>query len=432
MNAVWIRKQNMKMKNNRQHRLHLNISSGLSYALLAILICFSSASYAVSTFVLGNIAPDGLKIGSGPTSDGSEQKIYASAPTVVFSRTPSLAPANVLINWDSSHGSSAKNASALYCTQIETGTGNGLSIQSSYVSAGSYGGVEIFKTNITGLYFSMELRSFSTANEATVTPTRLNITSGIAHQALKLAPVSTSFCARTNKTGGINYGSNGGLGFYMSITFYTDQTYTPGPSSVSLLKTDSYDFRIWNENPGSGIKSYHVNYTVDISSVVVNEPTCSTQPVASGNSVNGTTVDLGTYSPNDIIKGAAPVPFAIKLAGCKGLRNINVTLTTTTMAHSPTMLGNILTQNNATGVGVEISGAANSYSSQMVMLPNDTTSIYNDQRDTSSDNNIYGNGESGTTQSHTLNFLATLKRDGTQQIGSGHFKANGIFTIDYP
>ncbi|WP_407201891.1 hypothetical protein [Citrobacter werkmanii] len=68
----------------------------------------------------------------------------------------------------------------------------------------------------------------------------------------------------------------------------------------------------------------------------------------------------------------------------------------------------------------------------MVMIPNDPTSVYNDQRDTSGDDNIYGSSENGKVQSQTLNFLATLKRDGTQSIGSGNFKANGVFTIDYP
>ena len=151
-----------------------------------------------------------------------------------------------------------------------------------------------------------------------------------------------------------------------------------------------------------------------------------------GSSVNGTTVNLGSYSPNQIIRGAAAVPFAINLAGCRGLRNINVTLTTTALASNRTMLGNILTMNQATGVGVEISGVANGYSPQMVLLPNDTTSVYSEQRDTSGDDNIYGTSENGKNQSLTLNFLATLKRDGNQKIGSGNFKANGIFTLDYP
>lgn len=93
--------------------------------------------------------------------------------------------------------------------------------------------------------------------------------------------------------------------------------------------------RFWNENVGAGIKSYYLNATFDISAVTVAEPTCTTQPVASGSSVSGTTVDLGHYSPNDIINGATAVPFSIKLAGCRGLRNINVTLTSTTVAKTP-------------------------------------------------------------------------------------------------
>lgn len=417
------------MKKNLQHGPWHTIFIRFFSILLTAFAFFSPSSYAVKTYVLGNSS--GItKTGSGPTADGSTKIRYSSAPTVIFSRTSELAPANVVLNWDSAHGT-ISYANGLYCTQINTGTENGLSVESSYVSAGSYGGVEIFKTNTTGLYFSLQLRSFSTNNQATVTPNPLEIISGTAHQALKLTPSST-FCDSTNKMGTVNYAVSSGLGFYSKITFYTDQTYTPGPSSISLLKTADYDLRIWNENPGSGIKSYYLNVTYDISSVVVSEPTCTTQPVASGNSVNGTTVDLGHYSPNDIINGVPAVPFSIKLAGCKGLRNINVTLSTTTLARTPTMLGNILTSNHATGVGVEISGAANSYSAQMVMIPNDTTSIYNDQRDTSNDVNIYGSGEKGTTQSHTLNFLATLKRDGSAQIGSGNFKANGIFTIDYP
>ena len=207
-----------------------------------------------------------------------------------------------------------------------------------------------------------------------------------------------------------NYYTWGGLGFYAAITFYTDQTYTPSSSTISLLKTGNYHVRIWNENPGAGITGYYQNVTFDISAVTVAEPTCTTQPVASGSSVSGTTVNLGSYSPNDI----------------------NVTLASTTVATDTTLLGNMLTLNHATGVGLEIRGAANNYSPQTLMIPNESTSVYNDQRNTSGDDNIYGASENGKVQTHTLNFLATLKRDSNQKIGSGNFKANGIFTIDYP
>ncbi len=399
--------------------------------LLTIVSFSPAASYAEShIFVLGN-GEHNYEYG-GPVQDGVLNITYPSGRTVYFSRTNEMAPANVTINWNNNHGSSS-GSNGLYCYVSDQGqstTGN-LSIESGFVSAGSYGGVDIFKTNITGLYFSITLRSFTSYVLHVSNPT-LPIQNGIMHNVLSVTAGSGNGCQGPDTSGPGNYYTWGGLAFYSAITFYTDQTYTPGTSKITLLKNGDYHLRIWNENPEYGVKNYYENITYDISAVTVAEPTCTTQPVASGSSVSGTTVDLGHYSPNDIINGATAVPFSIKLAGCRGLRNINVTLTSTTVAKTPTLLGNILTSNKATGVGLEISGAANSYSQQMVMIPNDTTSIYNDQRDTSSDDNIYGSSENGVVQSQTLNFLATLKRDGTQQIGSGNFKANGIFTIDYP
>lgn len=398
--------------------------------LLALLLIVSPDSYAVKTYVVGNHANKSKTNDTGPTGAGLITMQYLSKPMVIFSRTSTLTPANVTLNWDSSHGSRISNDS-VYCTRSSTGTGNGLSIESGFISAGSYGGIDIFKTNITGLYFSIALRSFSSDIDYKGTSTNIQIKNGILHNALNFTD-QTGYCDLTNTTGNVNYATPAGIGFYTKIIFYTDQTYTPGSSSISLLKSGAYHLRIWNENPGAGIASNYDNITYDISSVMISEPTCSTQPVASGSSVSGTTVNLGNYSPNDIINGATAVPFAIKLAGCKGLRNINVTLSSTTVATDATLLGNILTLNHATGVGLEIRGTANNYSAETLMIPNESTSVYNDQRNTSSDNNIYGTSEAGKTQTHELKFLATLKRDSNQKIGSGNFKANGIFTLDYP
>ncbi|MBA3225415.1 fimbrial protein [Salmonella bongori] len=417
----------MQYRKNKERQATFSV---ILSTLLAISVFLPATSYAqTDTFVLGN-GEKNYEYG-GPTSDGTNELIYPGGRTVYFSRTNELSPANVTINWNGSHGSATAN-NGLYCYYTEEGqrTTGTLSVESGLVSAGSYGGVDIFKTNITGLYFSLTLRSFGSYNVSVSSP-NLQIQNGIMHNVISVSD-SGSSCKGPDKSGPGNYYTWGGLGFYAAITFYTDQTYTPSSSKITLLKNGNYHVRFWNENAGADIKSYYLNATFDISAITVAEPTCTTQPVASGGSVSGTTVDLGSYSPNDIIKGVSAVPFSIKLAGCKGLRNINVTLTSTTVASSPTLLGNILTSNHATGVGVEISGAANNYHSQMVMIPNDTTSVYNDQRDTSSDDNIYGTSENGQVQSQTLNFLATLKRDGNQKIGSGNFKANGIFTFDYP
>lgn len=418
----------MQYHKNRKHQI--TFLSAL-FSLLTMSVFMPTTAYSqTDTFVLGN-AEKNYEY-EGPVSDGTYVRTYPGGRTVYFSRTNELAPANVAINWNGDHGNATANNS-LYCYVSDQGqsTSGSLSIESGLVSAGSYGGVDIFKTNIPGLYYSLKIYGLN-SYVLNVGPSELMIRDGIMHNAISVNDNGGGGCKGPDTSGPGNYYVWGGISFYATLTFYTDQTYTPGSSAITLLKNGDYHFRIWNENVPPGIKSYYMNVTFDVSAVTIAEPTCTTQPVASGSSVNGTTVNLGSYSPNDIINGVTPVPFSIKLAGCRGLRNINVTLSTTTLAGTPTMLGNMLSSNRATGVGVEISGAANNYSSQMVMIPNDTTSIYNDQRDTSADDNIYGDKENGTVQSQTLNFLATLKRDGTQQIGAGNFKANGVFTIDYP
>ncbi|HCL5349328.1 TPA: fimbrial protein [Salmonella enterica subsp. salamae serovar [1],40:z35:e,n,x,z15] len=418
----------MQYSKNKGHQTALSI---ILSTLLIIAAFFPAAGSAqTDTFVLGNRMENWQY--SGPSRDGTSKFSYPSGRTVYFSRTNELAPANVTINWNSSHGSASLDA-GLFCYVSEQGqsTTGALSIESGFVSAGSYGGVDIFKTNIPGLYFSLKLRSFG-SYVLNVHGPETAIQNGIIHNVISVNAGDGKGCEGPDTAGPGNYYTWGGLSFYAAITFYTDQTYTPGTSKITLLKNGDYHVRIWNENPGEATNSYYQNVTFDISSVTVAEPTCSTQPVVSGSSVSGSTVDLGHYSPNDIIKGAAAVPFAINLAGCKGLRNIDVTLSSTTVASDPTMLGNILSSNKATGIGLEIAGAANKASTQTVMIPNDTSSVYHDQRDTSGDDNIYGSSENGKVQTHTLNFLATLKRDGNQSIGSGNFKATGTFTINYP
>lgn len=151
--------------------------------LLVILLSFPAAGYAqTDTFVLGN-GEHNYEYG-GPSSDGTNQLIYPSGRTVYFSRTNALAPANVTINWNGAHGSSSANNS-LYCYVSDQGqsTTGTLSVESGLVSAGSYGGVDIFKTNITGLYFSLELRSFSSYSLKVSAP-NLQIQNGIMHNVI--------------------------------------------------------------------------------------------------------------------------------------------------------------------------------------------------------------------------------------------------------
>ncbi|WP_233929077.1 fimbrial protein [Escherichia albertii] len=100
---------------------------------------------------------------------------------------------------------------------------------------------------------------------------------------------------------------------------------------------------------------------------------------------------------------------------------------------SASLLGNSLTADAAAGVGVEITGASNSHFPEMVLLPNDYSSVYKAYVDNPDNSNgIIGAGTSGTPASQQLDFIATLKQDNNQQIRAGDFKATAVFSITYP
>ncbi|MFU1842217.1 hypothetical protein ACM6QH_13895, partial [Enterococcus faecium] len=69
--------------------------------------------------------------------------------------------------------------------------------------------------------------------------------------------------------------------------------------------------------------------------------------------------------------------------------NINVTLASSAVARDRSLLANALANDRADGVGVQISGAANNYSPQTILVPNDENSVYRDRHDTTGENNIY-------------------------------------------
>ncbi|MEO3989985.1 fimbrial protein [Pseudocitrobacter cyperus] len=100
----------------------------------------------------------------------------------------------------------------------------------------------------------------------------------------------------------------------------------------------------------------------------------------------------------------------------------------------PTLLANTLTTDSAaSGVGIEIQGKSTSISKQMVIVPNDASSVYRDyQPEIDTTNGIYGKGGTGVPLARTLHFQATMMRDGTSVISPGDFKATAIFSVTYP
>ncbi len=78
-----------------------------------------------------------------------------------------------------------------------------------------------------------------------------------------------------------------------------------------------------------------------------------------------------------------------------------------------------------------IEGLKNTKSAQMVLKPNDSTSVYKDyETEDDTTGGIYPDKGNGTSQ--PLHFQATLKQDGNIAIEPGDFKATSTFQVTYP
>ncbi|HDX3229278.1 TPA: fimbrial protein, partial [Escherichia coli] len=127
------------------------------------------------------------------------------------------------------------------------------------------------------------------------------------------------------------------------------------------------------------------------------------------------------------------IPFDITLQNCIRVRNIETKLISGKVGtENKQLLGNTLTATSAAkGVGVLIEGLANKKSAQMVLKPNDSTSVYKDyEEETDSSDGVYPDKGNGTSQ--PLHFQATLKQDGNIAIEPGDFKATSTFQVTYP
>jgi Fimbrial protein. len=390
-------------------------------------------SDGAETFIVGNKIHTGKDERVGPTGNGSATVTVAltSNQAFTFYKTATLQPANVMINSISSATGQGSDNGTLFCTSNDGAIGTDLVIENNFQDSGlTYGGHKLLKTNVQGLYFTLNIRNLGSWNSG-FTPREVYIGDyttplSIVHYDISGGPG----CGDAYNTG---YKPIGGITSSNDIAFYTDNTFNPADAeTITLLNNGGYSYRIYNPNPGAGIISYYLNYNLTASNLKVALPTCSAATV-SGNTVNGTTVSLGSYSPNDILNGATPVPFNIELSGCSRVQNIAVKLATTKTGRDPTLLGNTLGSGNAQGVALEIKGLANAVSNDMVLIPNNDTSVYyeyEDEIDTST--GISGTGGTINTTNQSLKFHATMKHDAGQKIISGKYFATGVFSITYP
>ncbi|WP_407182715.1 fimbrial protein [Citrobacter europaeus] len=403
---------------------------------LSSIIGYVPQSFAdgATTYIVGNDAHTGNYDRQGPTGEGITNTTVSLTgnQSFIFYKSTTLQPSNVS-KWVTNSSNEGSNNGTIYCTTNTGSTGQKLVLENNFQDSGlTYGGHKLLKTNIQGLYFTYSIANMGSWN-LSFTPTEIYV--GDYSTPLTLTEVDKSGgsgCA-DEKTG-MGYKPIGGFTGGATITFYNDATFDPqGTETISLLNNGGYSYRIYNPNPGAGITSYHVTYTISTSNFKISLPTCSAA-VLSGNSVNGSTVSMGSYSPNSIINGANPVPFNIELSGCARVRNIAVKLISSVTGTDTSLLGNTLVTNKAEGVGLQIKGLANNVGNDMILIPNDDTSVYQDYEDETdtSTGGVSGSGGNIVTTNQSLRFQATMKRDSNQKILSGKFYATGIFSITYP
>lgn len=415
------------------------------FLFLALCSCCYTANVGAAnnvSYIVGDnygVGPGNQKWrDTGPNGDVTVKFRYGSGTNnLVFYKPTQLGPTGVSLKWEQLD--SASGGGFLYCNRSGTSSGTPMSIKHKMVDSGkSYGGHKLLKTSVPGLYYTLAISNIWSAYTFTdINPSGIYIgdaTEHFFHWHVESEQVLYWSCDNANNKN--KYWAVGGVVQTLTIEFYTDTDFNPTTNQrVTLLRTDNYLYSFKGEGVGIGINehSHYLKIDFDLTDIVLTNPTCFTAAL-SGPSVSGSTVKMGDYSPAQIRNGATAVPFDITLQNCIRVRNIETKLKSNKVGSvSKELLANTLTGNDAAkGVGVLIEGLKNTKSAQMVLKPNDATSIYKDYE---TENDTTGgifpdNGNAGTSQ--PLHFQATLKQDGNIAIEPGDFKATSTFQVTYP
>lgn len=415
------------------------------FLFLALCSCCYTANVGAAnnvSYIVGDnygVGPGNQKWrDTGPNGDVTVKFRYGSGTNnLVFYKPTQLGPTGVSLKWEQLDP--ASGGGFLYCNRSGTSSGTPMSIKHKMVDSGkSYGGHKLLKTSVPGLYYTLAISNIWSAYTFTdINPSGIYIgdaTEHFFHWHAESEQVLYWSCDNANNKN--KYWAVGGVVQTLTIEFYTDTDFNPTTNQrVTLLRTDNYLYSFKGEGVGIGINehSHYLKIDFDLTDIVLTNPTCFTAAL-SGPSVSGSTVKMGDYSPAQIRNGATAVPFDITLQNCIRVRNIETKLKSNKVGSvSKELLANTLTGNDAAkGVGVLIEGLKNTKSAQMVLKPNDATSIYKDYE---TENDTTGgifpdNGNAGTSQ--PLHFQATLKQDGNIAIEPGDFKATSTFQVTYP
>ncbi|EMG4783028.1 TPA: fimbrial protein [Escherichia coli] len=398
--------------------------------LLAFLLAGCIFPASAYTLVVGNTV-GGTKTNNdfqtaGPTADFNVSHPNSFGKTVAVHKESGLREIAVY-DW-----SGVNSYGSLYCYKNDTGQ-HPIRIFHNYISSGlSADGHTLWKTNINGLYFVIEITALYSAGVTTN-----NIPIWIDNASNSGIDTGLKYTGEGN---GCSYNSTyyllGGVNTGFKIHLYADQNFAPTAQQASnfqLSKNGGHgavDFYFHNDTTPDQSHSKKVNITIPATGMILAWPTCSASTISgvSGTSVtNSNDVQLGDHLPKNIKAGLSPAKFNINLTGCTYIHNIEVKLTSAKVGvNNKQLLGNQEGSGAASGVGVLIEGLQSSVSTQMVIVPNSVNSVYKDIM-----NDPYVESDKGTDKK-TLSFQATLKQDGSADIKPGKFRGTGTFQITYP
>ncbi|EAN4944318.1 hypothetical protein BVD23_02670 [Salmonella enterica] len=410
---------------------HRSVRRRYCLAFLApIALTLPAPTQANYTYVVGNLASGSEYVDTnhGPTADANFSTTRVMGKTVAYHTETGLREL-VVYNWQDM-GTVNQNGYA-YCNATDS-LGAPLRMKRGYGTP--YGltpdGHAMWKTNITGLYFAVEVTALSVAG-ATLENT-LPIWFDTDSVDLRMTPTESfkTFCDSTTAD---TYATSGGIYFGLYIHLYADSTFRPDRNTtitdVDLPTPEGYDFQFQNATTSLPAGRHKINIDLETSGFNAVWPSCGVGTV-SGTNVKGSTLDFGTVYEKEITAGLSAVPFQINLSNCAYIKNIEVKLASTAIGKDISLLSNTLTGNTAaSGIGVQIEGVKTNLSNQMVLIPGDTNSVYKYSPYASQDAYI---DSDNTYTANTLNFLATLKQDSNQTITPGSFKATGTFQLTYP
>lgn len=381
-------------------------------AFTLILTIMADCCAMNTTLVVGNSVTSG---NNGPTADSVFTDTgHNFGQTIAIHKETSLRQIAVF-DW-----SGTQYVAEVYCNS--GGNHTYLQLTHNYISAGkSYNGHPLYKTSIPGFYFTIQMVFLQPAMNMNSTSfwfdkTSTSITSEFSQ--------SISNCNKTD-----NYTNLGTLMYGLKIYAYVDSTFAPTEAQLqnfTLSKNGDADFYI--DNPGSGLSNHKMKFILPAQGLKAVWPTCSASTI-SGTNVSGSTVKLGSVYPKQIMEGLSPVKFQINLSSCQYINNIEVKLASNNIGTKNTSLltNNSTSKTKASGIGVLIEGLKNNVNAQMVLKPNDSSSIYKDTT------NNTGDGSPVGSATKSLYFQATLKPDGdSPTINPGDFKATAQFSITYP